>query len=393
MNFGLILWYAILIIILVLLILYFYIRFKASVIFFVDKDKFFPLPGFIIKLVCAFLFLPFLFFSYKWIFYFGMFVIFQMLFDLVVMTFFANSKKRWFHILYHIFAVPLILTAVFFILGYVNTQNITRKEYNVPSEKEVLAVSDASSTFTTYEEGSSKLVMLADLHYPKTMNEEKLKEVVDRINEEDADIIVLCGDMTDEDTSKEKMLECIRVLGELDAKLGVFFVWGNHDDNRYNSAPTYEKAEVYEAYKNNGIYVLEDEAVLFGNGILLVGRKDYSDESGRKSMEELLKDVSVKTGRSLEELYENVIVVADHEPKEYAQDKAAGCDIVISGHTHDGQIWPLGLFSTLFKMNDLTYGMKQDEALTQIVTSGLGTWAFPVRTAGRCEYVVINIGE
>ena len=81
----------------------------------------------------------------------------------------------------------------------------------------------------------------------------------------------------------------------------------------------------------------------------------------------------------------------DHQPSDYENVKNAGCDLIISGHTHAGQIWPAGLFATLFHFDELNYGEIQQGNFHAVVTSGIAGWGYPIRTEKHSEYVVLNI--
>lgn len=64
---------------------------------------------------------------------------------------------------------------------------------------------------------------------------------------------------------------------------------------------------------------------------------------------------------------------------------------MVSGHTHFGQIWPLGHLMNLFKINEMNYGYERVGNMDIIVSSGMGGWGYPIRTEKKCEYLIINI--
>lgn len=83
------------------------------------------------------------------------------------------------------------------------------------------------------------------------------------------------------------------------------------------------------------------------------------------------------------------VVVLDHQPREYEENEKTGVDLILSGHTHAGQIFPGGFFSAL--ANELNYGYKKIGSLQAIVSSGMGTWGFPMRVGTNSEIVKIRI--
>ena len=81
----------------------------------------------------------------------------------------------------------------------------------------------------------------------------------------------------------------------------------------------------------------------------------------------------------------------DHQPSDYKNVKKSGCDIILSGHIHAGQIWPAGLFASLFHFDELNYGKLQQDNFNAVVTSGIAGWEYPIRTEKHSEYVILNI--
>ena len=81
----------------------------------------------------------------------------------------------------------------------------------------------------------------------------------------------------------------------------------------------------------------------------------------------------------------------DHEPRELRDAAAAGADLALCGHTHGGQVWPVGLVSRLFGYNEVNYGKKRFGSCTAIVSGGTGTWSYQLRTEGRTEIVCVDV--
>ena len=84
-------------------------------------------------------------------------------------------------------------------------------------------------------------------------------------------------------------------------------------------------------------------------------------------------------------------VVLDHQPSDYAAEAAAGADLVLSGHTHGGQLFPINRIGELIGANDRTYGHEKRGNTDFIVTSGIGAWEIPFKTGCKSEFVVIDL--
>ena len=85
------------------------------------------------------------------------------------------------------------------------------------------------------------------------------------------------------------------------------------------------------------------------------------------------------------------ILILDHQPQEYKENGEFGTDLLLSGHTHAGQLWPLNYLLELVPYNDGTYGLTKIKNTTAIITSGISGWGFPYKTSADSEYVIIDI--
>ena len=84
-------------------------------------------------------------------------------------------------------------------------------------------------------------------------------------------------------------------------------------------------------------------------------------------------------------------IVLDHEPNDYDSEAAANADLVVSGHTHGGQLFPVTYVGEWFGINDATYGYERRKNTDFIVTSGISDWEILFKTGTKSEYVIINI--
>jgi predicted MPP superfamily phosphohydrolase len=236
------------------------------------------------------------------------------------------------------------------IYGYLNANHTIIKTYDLTAE-ENSGVSDL------------KIVLISDIHLGTTVKLNELDELVSRVSALQPDIIAFGGDIFDQGTAENEKEPAIEKLAKMRCRLGKFYVHGNHDREQSLDA-------IYEKY---GIVALSDELVSI-KGIQIAGRIDGQ----RENLENLLKNAK----------QDKPLILLDHQPKELEKAAELGVDLMLSGHTHAGQLFPLTLFIGFF--NELSYGQKQIGQMTAIVGAGVGTWGFPVRTGSRSEIVVIN---
>jgi predicted MPP superfamily phosphohydrolase len=132
--------------------------------------------------------------------------------------------------------------------------------------------------------------------------------------------------------------------------------------------------------KENGVHVMGDSCQLVDDRLYIAGRLD-SMLSDRKSMDELIEGTDDS----------KYTIVLDHEPNAYDEEASSAADLVVSGHTHGGQLFPFNEVGVIFGANDRTYGYERRNGTDFIVTSGISDWALKFKTGTKSEYVIINI--
>ena len=255
--------------------------------------------------------------------------------------------------------------------GWYADHHVWRTEYNLVTSKKVKPV---------------KFVMFADSHIGTTFDAEGFAGLVKDMNAERPDAVFIVGDFVDDDTSREDMIASCRALAEFKTSMGVYFVAGNHDKGYYGAARRgFSMSELTEELKKNGVTVLSDESVDLGERLTVFGRRDFSvvreRHGSRSTPSELMTSIAP----------ENYTVVLDHQPREYDLLAEAGSDLVLSGHTHGGQLFPFNQVGQIIGAVDAVYGHEHRRASDFIVTSGLSDWAIKFKTGTRSEYVVISL--
>ena len=282
----------------------------------------------------------------------------------------VKPKKRK---IYYAGVAAIIITIVYMSWGWYQAHNVWQKDYAIQTDKVV---------------GSIKLALIADSHTGITFDGDGFAEHVKEIQGQNPDAVLIAGDFVDDDTSLIDMKKCCEALGTLDTKYGVYYVFGNHDKGYYASERRgYDGDDIIAELTKNGVTVLQDQSVLLGDSFYIIGRQDLSevtDRGGsRADIEDLVKALD-------DDKYQ---IVMDHQPADYANEKAAGVDLVLSGHTHGGQLLLIKLFQEITGMggNDQIYGLEDLDGSDFLVTSGISDWAIKFKTGCRSEYVIIDI--
>ncbi len=260
----------------------------------------------------------------------------------------------------------LAITAIYLTCGWFLAHHVWRTEYVIDTEKQVEPF---------------RIVMFADSHIGTTFHKEGFAKQVAAMQSEHPDAVVIVGDFVDDDTSKEDMLAACQALGTLETTYGVYYVSGNHDRGYYGPEYRgYSGEELFEELEKNHVTVLQDETVLLGGSFYLIGRRDRF-EGQRATMDELVSELDPQ----------KFSIVLDHQPYDYDAQEKAGVDLVLSGHTHGGQLFPFHRMGQWLGVDAKSYGQEQRGKTNFIVTSGISDWAIQFKTGCKSEYVVIDV--
>ncbi|MDO5687496.1 MAG: metallophosphoesterase [Neisseria sp.] len=216
-----------------------------------------------------------------------------------------------------------------------------------------------------------RIGVASDLHLGKWFGKRQLDQLAAIMQQEKADLILLPGDIMDDNVIAYRAKGMQEHFSRLRAPLGVYATLGNHDLFGHQHEIT---AEIRAA----GIELLHDDVVQLPQGITLIGRPDNMDKQ-RRSTAELLAQVD--TSRP--------VIVLDHRPDHIEQHARLPVDIQVSGHAHNGQIFPANLI--VRAINRLAYGHEKIGNGHFFVTSGYGFWAVPLRLGSQSEVMMIEV--
>ena len=344
------------IIILILLIfVMIYLYKKTNIITIIDKVKNKYLR-FIIRIIL--IIIPFFVFGFiNGVVVLLHFAFFFLIFDFI--NLFVKNKTNLFNYL------AIIATVLYLGIGLYQNYHIYETVYNIDTTKNIGV-------------DNFRIIQISDSHTGTTFDGNKFKEIVKNINKTESDIVVITGDLVDDSTTREDMILTCEALGIFTPKYGTYFVFGNHDKGYYGKNFTGEDLK-NELIKNN-IRVLEDEVVDITDNIVLIGRQDR-EVSSRASIEDLTENID-------ESKY---IIDLNHQPNDYENESNSIVDLVLSGHSHGGQIFPLGPVGKWINANDEYEGLHKINNTTFIVNTGISGWEIQFKTMTKSEYTIINI--
>lgn len=236
-----------------------------------------------------------------------------------------------------------------------------------------LPVTISKSFGDSIADRSLRIVALSDMHLGYGIGKEELDSWVDIINSEKPDIVLIAGDIIDNNIRPLKEGNFAESFKRISAPMGVFACPGNHE---YISG----FSESLDFIKESGIYLLRDSVALIDSSFYIVGRDDKSNKN-RKPLKELVENLD----------HSKPIILLDHQPYFLEEAEVNGIDVQISGHTHQGQVWPISIVTN--SMYEIDHGYLKKGDANIYVSSGIGIWGGKFRIGTQSEYVVIDINK
>ena len=222
----------------------------------------------------------------------------------------------------------------------------------------------------------TKIAVLSDLHIGEMLLDASwLNDRVQQVQAVNPDCIVLVGDLFERSSYPVLLSQALR---QFSAPLGVFAVRGNHDALRPDRPDT-----TGEILADSDITLLNNEWVQLDDGLILAGIDDLT--TARRRGEDGQKNLSL----ALNNRPAGAAILLSHTPWSVEQAADAGVDLMISGHTHNGQIWPFNyLVRTRYPFLAGQYSVK---GMMLFVSRGAGTWGPRMRLWQRGEIALITL--
>ncbi|MBF7067196.1 metallophosphoesterase [Campylobacter volucris] len=270
---------------------------------------------------------------------------------------FSTQRRKFLKLIFDSWLIILSISMIF--KGFANA-------VGVPKVKEIDLKIDKLKE-------NLNIVLISDVHLGKNLGEEFLKALIEKINTLNADMVIIAGDLIDTDINKIHYLE---LLQNFKSKYGTFYVYGNHE--YYNGMEEISaKLKKLQNFK-----ILEDEGVEFDN-FTLSGTLDLSAERlGYKA-----SDIN-KVKQHINNEKFNILIT--HQPKYVKTYDVTGFDLILSGHTHAGQIFPFSLL--VFLEQGFVYGLYElGKNALLYVSSGAGFWGPAVRFLAPSEIAFLKL--
>lgn len=215
-----------------------------------------------------------------------------------------------------------------------------------------------------------KIALVSDSHVGMGVSFSRFDKALRKIEAERPDVIFLLGDIFEYGPGLKKYAARLK---QTNPPLGIYGVFGNHE---YYVG--YDKSKTL--FKEAGARLLENETAVLANGVRVAGIKDA--RTARVTAQDVT-DLLARTDR------EKPLIFLSHTPMYAEEAAAAGADLMFSGHTHNGQIFP---FKYLVKLQfPRVYGLYDVNGMNFYITSGMFYWGIPLRFLAPAETPVIEV--
>ena len=313
----------------------------------------------------------------------------------MVMALLVTDFSRFFFPVMRVwgFPVSVAFVAVVLLCGYINYRNPRVEHITIDLSSEGGDSASCSEGDTSSSADKKlRIVAVSDIHLGYATGKKELQKFIGKINEQHPDVLLIGGDLIDNDVAPVNACRMWEELCRIEAPGGIFMVPGNHE---YISGI----GKVEEFLKQTPVVLVRDSVVRLPGGAVLVGRDDRSNR-GRKEMEELVEMSRVASAESRGDVATGVpaeadggrrapVILLEHQPYSIAMKDSLGIDLQFYGHTHRGQVWPMSLL--VDRMYEQSHGYRKWEHSHVVVSCGLSLWGPPFRIGTNSDMWVIDL--
>jgi predicted MPP superfamily phosphohydrolase len=300
-----------------------------------------------------------------------------------VASFLEIAGAIWIGVVF-IFIVLILIADILTLFGYFKEPSIYARYFAVvlSSLLSIFALYQGLRTPVIREEKINvekkevqglKIVQISDLHLGTIIGTKFLTKVVKEVNSLEPDLVLVTGDLID--SGKVGADGFSEILKTIKARYGVCGVLGNHEF--YLGEKVSEKF-----FEQSGITLLRNRNVQIKDDLIVAGIDDLTAKRHIKKDGDYIKE-------SLSERKDGYLILMSHSPLQIKEASEEGVDLMLSGHTHNGQIWPFNYFSKM--AYPYNYGKFKIDKMTLIVTGGAGSWGPPMRLFRPGEIVLIKL--
>lgn len=262
------------------------------------------------------------------------------------------------------FLITLGISVILITGGFINALLPVVKKYDIVIDKPAGGLKNL------------RIAAVSDIHLGSIIRKRSIKKLSAILQKSNADLILLLGDIVDGEIGPVLRGDLLSYFTCPRCKDGLLAITGNHEFIG-GASVTIPYIEKY------GIRILMDEVVTIEGGIQILGRIDRDGFRFTGKQRLSLGDLMSKIDKT------RPVILLDHQPVKLNEAEQAGVDLQLSGHTHNGQLWPLNYVTRM--IYEVSYGYKKKSSSQFIVSSGFGIWGPRIRSGSRSEVMLINI--
>jgi hypothetical protein len=297
--------------------------------------------------------LPFFLYLFLFVLLTDLLLLFNLIFKIVPREKLRSRSVKKYGLLF-----TILFSMIVVIAGIINFNTIRTTEYSI-------SIPGKSSDLSRL-----KVVFVSDFHLQEGIGIRFVGKFVKTVESINPDLVLFGGDIVEGDRENENLMRIEELLGSIRAKYGIFGVNGNHEH--------YARQDKGSFFSKAGIQLLSDSVIVIDHSFILAGRNDGHVRT-RKSAADLLQSITDSLP----------VILLDHRPTEIDQISRTGANVVFSGHTHNGQLFPINLITR--RIYELSYGYLKKGESHFFVSSGIRLWGPPVRTTAKSEIMVVDI--